>query len=116
MLAGGTMHDRVHMAMLPYARPNGLANIFTAARLACRFWAVAVLAAVAWCRLGSRGFDRFGALLAITLALSATSIARSAGATGDTFGAVCEIIEIVPAFVAGPSGKSLAIQAKIAGG
>jgi len=88
----------VNMALLPYARPNGLANIFY--RRPTRWaaiWAVALLAAVAWCVLGSRGLIVCAVCVAVTLALSAYVYRKIGGATGDTFGAVCEIIEIVPA-------------------
>jgi len=40
--------------MLPYARPNGCEHLFTAGRLAWPVLGRAVLAAVAWCVLGSR--------------------------------------------------------------
>ena len=60
-------------------------------------WAVAVLAAVAWCVLGSRGLIVCAACMVVTLAFSAYVYRKIGGATGDTFGAVCEIIEIVPA-------------------
>jgi adenosylcobinamide-GDP ribazoletransferase len=88
----------VHRALLPYARPSGLGNIFyrRPARLAA-IWAVAVLAAVAWCVLGSRGLIVWAVCMAMTLACSAYVYRKIGGATGDTFGAVCEIIEIVPA-------------------
>jgi adenosylcobinamide-GDP ribazoletransferase len=90
----------VQMALLPYARPSGLANIFyhRQARLAA-IWSVAVLAAAAWCVLGSRGLIACAVCVAVTLALSAYVYRKIGGATGDTFGAVCEIIEIVPALV-----------------
>ena len=88
----------VHRALLPYARPSGLANIFyrRQARWA-GLWAVAVLAAVAWYVLGSRGLIVCAACMVVTLAFSAYVYRKIGGATGDTFGAVCEIIEIVPA-------------------
>jgi adenosylcobinamide-GDP ribazoletransferase len=90
----------VEMALLPYARSNGLANIFyrRRTRLAA-VWAVGVLAAAAWCAAGSRGLIVCAVCIAATLALSAYVYRKIGGATGDTLGAVCEIVEIVPALV-----------------
>jgi adenosylcobinamide-GDP ribazoletransferase len=88
----------LHRAMLPYARPSGLGNIFY--RRPARFaaiWAVAVLAAVAWGILGSRGLIVLAACVVVTLVVSAYVYRKIGGATGDTFGAVCEIVEVVPA-------------------
>jgi adenosylcobinamide-GDP ribazoletransferase len=88
----------LHRAMLPYARPSGLGNIFY--RRPARFaaiWAIAVLAAVAWGILCSRGLTVWAACIVVTLALSIYVYRKIGGATGDTFGAVCEIIEVVPA-------------------
>ena len=86
------------MALLPYARPSGLGTIFyrRPTRLAA-IWAVAVLAAAAWGVLGSRGLIVWAACMVVTLAFSAYVYRKIGGATGDTFGAVCEIVEIVPA-------------------
>jgi adenosylcobinamide-GDP ribazoletransferase len=88
----------VHMALLPYARPSGLAGIFyrNPPRMAA-VWAAAVLAVVSWALLGSRGLIVFAACLAMTVALSAFVYRKIGGSTGDTLGAVCEMIEVVPA-------------------
>jgi adenosylcobinamide-GDP ribazoletransferase len=106
----------VNMALLPCARPNGLANIFyrRPTRLAA-IWAVAVLAAVAWYVLGSRGLIVCAACMVITLAFSAYVYRKIGGATGDTFGAVCEIIEIVPALTLALMENQVTMPA-IAGG
>jgi adenosylcobinamide-GDP ribazoletransferase len=87
----------VHMAVLPYARPSGLATVFyrKRPRLAA-IWSAAVLAAAAWFVLGPRGMAAWAACTVATLLLSAHAWRKIGGATGDTFGAVCEIIEAVP--------------------
>jgi adenosylcobinamide-GDP ribazoletransferase len=88
----------VSMALLPCARPDGLASVFyrRSARWAA-VWAIGVLAAVAWGILGPRGLIVAAACITVALAVSAYVYRKLAGATGDTFGAVCEIVEIVPA-------------------
>jgi adenosylcobinamide-GDP ribazoletransferase len=97
----------VHMALLPYARPGGLGTIFyrRRPRLAA-LWAAGVLAAAAWYVRGAHGLIVWAACLTVTLVLSAYVYRKIGGATGDTFGAVCEIIEVVPAvtLALGPQG------------
>lgn len=88
----------VHMAWLPYARESGLARVFyqRRSRLAA-VWAMGVLAAVAWYLLGRRGLVAVAAVLVSTLALAVYVQRKLGGTTGDTFGALCEVIELVPA-------------------
>lgn len=88
----------VHMALLPCARTNGLGSIFYQRRpRAVALWAAAFLAIVAWVLFEWRGLAVWAACAAMTL-LSAVFFRRKiGGATGDTFGAVCELVEIVPA-------------------
>jgi adenosylcobinamide-GDP ribazoletransferase len=97
----------IHMAILPYARPDGLGAIFyrRPSRLAA-VWAACVLAVVAWSVLGPRGLIVWAVCMVMTLAISAYVYRKIGGATGDTFGAVCELIEIVPALTLafGPLG------------
>jgi adenosylcobinamide-GDP ribazoletransferase len=88
----------VHLAVLPCARPDGLGSVFYEHRL----WPAAVfsallLAAVAAGLLGSVGLAICGLWLAVTLALAAYVRRKIGGTTGDTLGAVCEILEVVPA-------------------
>jgi adenosylcobinamide-GDP ribazoletransferase len=90
----------MHMALLPYARPSGLGAIFyrqNARRAA--FWAAGVLALVAGGLLGIRGLAVWAACVAVVFVLSAYAYRKIGGATGDTLGAVCEVVEIVPALV-----------------
>jgi len=90
----------VHMAVLPYARSNGTAGIFFRHRPRwSALWAAGVLAAAGWIVAGPRGLVAWAMCMALTLLLSAYADRKIGGATGDTLGAVCEIIETVPAVV-----------------
>jgi adenosylcobinamide-GDP ribazoletransferase len=90
----------VHRVLLPYARPSGLGNVFyrRPARLAA-FWAVGVLTLAAWWMLGGCGVIVAAACIVVAMLFSWHVHRKIGGATGDTFGAVCEIVEIVPALV-----------------
>ena len=88
----------VHMAVLTSVRPSGLGAVFCQRRQRLSaIWAAGVLAAVAGGLLGPRGLLVCGASLAVTLALAVYVQHKIGGTTGDTFGAVCEIVELVPA-------------------
>jgi adenosylcobinamide-GDP ribazoletransferase len=90
----------VHMALVPSARPGGLGSIFY--RKSPRWaavWAAGFFAAVAYALLESRGLMVWAVCMAATLAWSAYVYRKIGGATGDTFGAVCEMIEAVPPFL-----------------
>jgi adenosylcobinamide-GDP ribazoletransferase len=88
----------VHMAILSYARPDGLGTVFYRRRPRwAAVWAAALLAVVAWNVLGWRGAIVWSACMVAALAFSAFVYRRIGGATGDTCGAVCEILEVVPA-------------------
>jgi adenosylcobinamide-GDP ribazoletransferase len=97
----------VQMALLPYARPDGLGAIFyqRQSRWAA-VWAAGVLAAVGLGILGWRGLAVWAVCMAVTAAFSVYAYRKIGGATGDTFGAVCEIVEAVPAIILafGPPG------------
>jgi adenosylcobinamide-GDP ribazoletransferase len=90
----------IHMTLLPYARPNGLGKVFyeRRPRLAA-IWAAALLAGVAWWVLGRRGAAAGAACLAVALVLAGYVHRKLGGATGDTLGAACEIVEVVPALI-----------------
>lgn len=97
----------VQMALLPSARPSGLGAIFYRRRPRwAAVWAAGVLAAVSVGILGWRGLMVWVVCMGGTAALSAYAYRKIGGATGDTFGAVCEIVEAVPAIVLaiGPLG------------
>ncbi len=88
----------VEMAVLPYARPNGLGAVFyRQRRWPAAVWAVLVLAAAGWVVLGPRGLAVCGASMAVALVLAGYAWRMIGGATGDTLGATCEIVEVVPA-------------------
>jgi adenosylcobinamide-GDP ribazoletransferase len=103
----------MHMALLPYARPSGLGAIFYrrpgvpgARPRWAAVWAAGVLAAVGFGVAGWWGLLVWAACLVATAAFSAYAYRKIGGATGDTFGAVCEIMEAVPAILLalGPQG------------
>ena len=90
----------MHMALLPYARPSGLGAIFYRQNArGTALWAAGVLAAVAGALLGARGLAIWAACVAVVLVLSAYVHRKIGGATGYTLGAVCEVVELVPALV-----------------
>jgi adenosylcobinamide-GDP ribazoletransferase len=90
----------LQIALLPYARPSGLGNIFyRRSSWLAAFLAVGILAVVAGGLVGPRGLIVWAACLVVALAFSAYAYRKIGGATGDTFGAVCEIVEVVPALV-----------------
>jgi adenosylcobinamide-GDP ribazoletransferase len=89
----------VHMAILPSARPGGLADLFLhRGRLAgAAILGVVVLAAAAWAVLRWRGLAVGGISMAVAIVLAGYVRRKIGGATGDTLGAACELVEIVPA-------------------
>jgi adenosylcobinamide-GDP ribazoletransferase len=87
----------VHMMLLPSVRPGGLGSIFCNPPRAAAVWSAAVLGGVAVAMLHWRGIAIWAACIVVTLLLAAYCRRKIGGATGDTFGAVCEIVEIVPA-------------------
>jgi adenosylcobinamide-GDP ribazoletransferase len=95
-LAGRSMIV-VQMALLPYAREGGLGAVFYRhrPRLAA-IWAAVAFEAVAWGLLGLRGLATWGVCLAVTLAFAVYLKRKIGGATGDTLGALCEIVELIP--------------------
>ena len=89
----------VGMALLPYARPDGgLGTVFFARRpRIAAVWAMLVLGAAGWGVAGPAGVAAAGASLIVAALLSGYVYRRIGGATGDTLGATCEIVELVPA-------------------
>ena len=89
----------MHAALLPAARGDGLGAIFCRQRhAAAALWAIGLLAVVAVALLGIRhGLIVWAACLATTLLLAIYVYRKLGGATGDTLGAACEIVEVVPA-------------------
>jgi adenosylcobinamide-GDP ribazoletransferase len=90
----------LHMAILPYVRETGLASVFYRHKpRATAVWAACAPAIVAWFVLGVQGLAIWGICLAVALLMAAYVYRKIGGATGDTLGAVCELVEIVPAIV-----------------
>ncbi|MHB0911853.1 MAG: adenosylcobinamide-GDP ribazoletransferase [Armatimonadota bacterium] len=86
----------ITMAALPYAREQGLCSAFSASKWAA-LWAVAFLlgagylTGLLWAAVAS---------IAATLLVAGYSHLKIRGMTGDTLGATCELVEIVPLLVA----------------
>lgn len=83
-----------HMAILPYVRESGLGTVFYKRRPSlAAVWALAVLFAVAWFVLRWDGVIAAGACVIVALVMALWCWRKIGGATGDTFGAACEIVE-----------------------
>jgi adenosylcobinamide-GDP ribazoletransferase len=89
----------VHMAIMPAARPGGLGAVFCGRprAWAIALWAAAILAVAGWLVADLPGLVAWVASAAVTLLTAAYFYRKIGGATGDTLGAVCEIVETVPA-------------------
>jgi adenosylcobinamide-GDP ribazoletransferase len=90
----------VNMALLPYVRPQGLGKVFCRRRaILPAVWAVAVLAAACCVLFAWQGLVVAGSCVAVAVTMAAYFYRKIGGSTGDTFGAVCELVELVPALV-----------------
>jgi adenosylcobinamide-GDP ribazoletransferase len=90
----------VNMAILPYARPEGLGKIFCRRRaVGSAIWGAAVLAAVGWALFGWQGLVLAGICVAVSCGMAGYFYRKIGGCTGDTFGAVCELVELTAAIV-----------------
>jgi adenosylcobinamide-GDP ribazoletransferase len=88
----------LHLALLPYVRAQGLGSVFTQTRpWIAAIEAVLLLSAAGWLLLGFSGLAAAGASLLAALLLAAYIHRKIGGATGDTYGAVCELVELIPA-------------------
>ena len=89
-----------HMALLPYAREQGLGKVFCGGRaVGSAIWAMAVLAVAAWALFAWQGLVIVAICAGVSAILAAYFYRKIGGATGDTFGAVCELVELVPTVV-----------------
>ena len=90
----------LNMVLLSSARPGGLGALFSSKRpwLSC-IWAILLLFGVAWQLLHLRGIVAGAVVLLIATLFAYYCRRKIGGSTGDTFGAVCEITEMVPAIV-----------------
>ena len=90
----------VNMALLQYVRPEGLGKIFCRHRAVVpAVWAVLVLAGAAWALFAWQGLILAGICVGVSAAVAAYVYRKIGGSTGDTFGAVCELVELGPAIV-----------------
>ena len=92
----------LHIALLPYVRPEGgLAGIFHRNRSWVHaLWALAALLAVGFLAGGLPGLIAGATAFLAALLLAAYIYRRIGGLTGDTLGAACELTEICPALAA----------------
>jgi adenosylcobinamide-GDP ribazoletransferase len=92
----------IHLALLPYVRPEGgLAGIFHRNRSRIHaLWALVFLLAAGGLAGGLPGLIAGVMSFLAALLLAAYSFRRIGGLTGDTLGAACELTELSPAFVA----------------
>jgi len=99
----------VMLVLLPYARrEGGLATVFHQNRsMPHMALAVAVLATVGWLSAGTEGLVMAAVSFAGILLFAAFTYARIGGLTGDTLGAACEIVEVLPALVAVAASQSI---------
>ena len=91
----------IHMALLPYLRPQGLARVFhqNVSRVHA-LWALIFLIAAGGIAGGIPGLIAGGFSLLFALIFTAYVRRRIGGLTGDTLGAACEWTELAPALVA----------------
>lgn len=90
----------LNMAMLSSARPGGLGALLCKRNhQVSALWSMAVLLGIAWWLLRLPGLAVAGAVFAMALLFAWQCRRKIGGSTGDTFGAVCELCEIVPPVV-----------------
>ena len=97
------------MELLPYARrEGGLATVFQENRsMLHTVWAVGALTFVGWISAGSTGLAVAVVSITATLLLAAYMYSKIGGFTGDTLGAACEIVEVLPALVLAASSNAV---------
>jgi adenosylcobinamide-GDP ribazoletransferase len=89
-----------HLAVLPCARPEGLGSVFYQRRAGpAAVFSALLLAAAAWFVLGAGGLSLWAVWFGTTLGLAGYVWRKIGGTTGDTLGAVCEMMEVLPAVV-----------------
>lgn len=88
------------MAVLPYARKEGgLCSIFRMRRYQAA-WAFALLVAAGALAVGWMGLAAAGLSFVTALLLCVHAYRKIGGQTGDTLGASCELVELVPVLAA----------------
>lgn len=90
------------MAMLPYAKAEGgLGSIFMQHRSRLHLiWALLFVTLMGAVTFGYAGFIAGVASIAVTICFAWYTYRKIGGLTGDTLGAACEIVEIVPLLTA----------------
>lgn len=90
----------LQITLLPYVRAQGLGSVFTRSKsYPAAIWAGVVILCTGWLVAGSIGL-LIGCLSFATTGILAFLFYRKiGGATGDTYGATCEIAELAPALV-----------------
>jgi len=102
MPVAGRCGIAVVMAVLPYARTDGgLCAAFLGRRtIGQAVWALAIFSLVAWWASGWMGLGTVAASVVAALLFANRCRRKIGGFTGDTLGAVCEIVEVIPALAA----------------
>ncbi|MCK9364925.1 MAG: adenosylcobinamide-GDP ribazoletransferase [Syntrophales bacterium] len=89
------------MAVLPYARPEGLVGVFRLNRPALfLFWALIFLLATGGLAGGLAGVIAAASSFLFVLLFTIYLRRKLGGYTGDTLGAACELTELIPPLVA----------------
>jgi len=90
------------IVLMPYARPEGgLGALFGGSRSPWpAVWALVVLGGAGWLLAEVTGLVCLAAVVLMTLLFSLWSLRKIGGATGDTFGATCELCEVTIALTA----------------
>ena len=85
------------IALLPYVRTQGLGAVFSeSGSHATTAWSGVLLILTDWFFAGNSGLLIAALSLAMTLGLAVVFDSKLGGATGDTFGATCEVVELAP--------------------
>jgi len=91
----------IQLAMLPYARSGGLCSVFVQSlRRADVILALTLLAAVGWMVGDWFGLCAAGVSVIVIAIFSFWCRSKIGGFTGDTLGAGCEFVELIPALIA----------------
>jgi adenosylcobinamide-GDP ribazoletransferase len=91
----------ISLFLLPYVRQEGglVSPFLKRCSSLHALWAVGLLAVAGWVAAGMTGLAMGTASVIGTVLFSAYVRSKIGGLTGDTLGAVCEIVEVLPALV-----------------
>lgn len=91
----------IQLSLLPYARSGGLCSVFVQnQRHADVFLALGMLGAVGWLAGEAFGLCAVSGSVVVIVIFSLWCREKIGGFTGDTLGAGCEIVELIPALIA----------------